>query len=200
MHLHNPGFKLTAVSIATLLTVLGGLTFNQASLAQSNRQSTLSLRDMAKYYSGLPHQDRAFSLLQGQIDQINPSPLATDSIVGNVWRNADSFSGHVDVLSQISVVKRTGPDPLSLVQSFAPWGGDGIRPFNIEVLSGPEGRVIATIEIGYLEDDSVSGIRNRLDIKRNSNGQWEIIKAGRQYLCQRGHTGGEVGWAGSVCL
>jgi hypothetical protein len=200
MHLHNPGFKLTAISIATLLTILGGLTFNQTSLAQSNRQSTLSLRDMAKYYSGLPHQDRAFSLLQRQIDQINPSPLATDSIVSNVWRNANSFSGHVDVLSQIPVADRTGADPLALAMRYAKWERDGSRPFNIELLSDMEDQVIVTIEIGNLQDDSVSGIRNRLDTRRKSNGQWEILKAGRQYLCHRGHTGGEVGWAGSVCI
>lgn len=47
-----------------------------------------------------------------------------------------------------------------------------------------------------LADDSVAGIRNRIELRRNQN-KWEIVWVGEQYKCQpnRGHQD----WSGSVC-
>jgi len=58
-----------------------------------------------------------------------------------------------------------------------------------------ETAVIVYTIIG-LADDSVAGIRNRIELKRNQN-KWEIIWVGEQYKCQpnRGHQD----WSGSLC-
>jgi hypothetical protein len=45
-------------------------------------------------------------------------------------------------------------------------------------------------------DDSVRGIRNRIELRRSQN-KWEIVWVGRQYKCQpnRGHQN----WSSSLC-
>lgn len=55
--------------------------------------------------------------------------------------------------------------------------------------------VIVHTTVG-LADDSVSGIRNRIELRRNQN-KWKIVWVGRQYKCQpnRGHQD----WSGSLC-
>ena len=47
-----------------------------------------------------------------------------------------------------------------------------------------------------LADDSVGGIRHRIELKRTSN-KWEIVWVGRQYKCQSGR--GHKDWSGSLC-
>lgn len=201
MQLNMAGFKFVSLlATTTFLTTIGTLMFNHTSFAQTDRQVTLPLVDITKYYKNLPHQNRAIQLLQRQMDAINPSPLQVDSIFSNVWRNPNNFSGHIDILNQIPLADRTGADPLALAMRYAKWEGDGSRPTKIELLSGPENQVIVTVDLGNLQDDSTSGIRHRIDTKRKSNGQWEITKAGRQFLCHRGHSGGESGWAASLCI
>ncbi|MFW9262640.1 hypothetical protein [Nostoc sp. CALU 546] len=77
-------------------------------------------------------------------------------------------------------------------------------------LEEQEGRKSEEISIAYptqntstivhttvgLADDSVSGIRNRIELRRNKN-KWEVVWVGRQYKCQpnRGHQD----WSGSLC-
>ncbi len=58
-----------------------------------------------------------------------------------------------------------------------------------------ETAVIVQTIVG-LADDSVAGIRNRIELKRNQN-KWEIVWVGRQYKCQpnRGHQN----WSSSLC-
>ncbi|WP_414586988.1 peptidoglycan-binding domain-containing protein [Scytonema sp. PCC 10023] len=58
-----------------------------------------------------------------------------------------------------------------------------------------ETAVIVYTIIG-LGDDSVAGMRNRIELKRNQN-KWEIVWVGEQYKCQpnRGHQD----WSGSLC-
>jgi hypothetical protein len=55
--------------------------------------------------------------------------------------------------------------------------------------------VIVHTTVG-LADDSVSAIRNRIELRRNQN-KWKIVWVGRQYKCQpnRGHQD----WSGSLC-
>lgn len=55
--------------------------------------------------------------------------------------------------------------------------------------------VIVHTTVG-LADDSVSGIRNRIELRRNQN-KWKIVWVGRQYKCQpnRGHQD----WSDSLC-
>jgi hypothetical protein len=99
MQLNTPIFKfVTLLTATTVLTTIGALMFNHASLAQTNRQVTLSLTS---------------------IDAIDPSPLQVDSIFSNVWRNGNTFSGHVDILSQIPLADRTGANPLGLAIPYA---------------------------------------------------------------------------------
>jgi hypothetical protein len=189
---------IALLATTALITVLGSMTLGLASLAQSDsRLSTLSLRDIAQYYSGLPHQDRALSLLQSQLEATDPSLLQSDSIVGNIWRNNNSFTGHVDMLSRIPAAQRVGSDPITLIMEYAKWSDEGGNPFNIQLLQGPDNQVIATVDRGGLRDDSVSDIRYRFDIQRQANGQWEIKKAGQQYRCQPGR--GQQDWAGTLC-
>ncbi len=58
-----------------------------------------------------------------------------------------------------------------------------------------ETAVIVHTIIG-LADDSVAGIRNRIELKRNQN-KWEIVWIGEQYKCQSGR--GHQDWSGSIC-
>ncbi len=47
-----------------------------------------------------------------------------------------------------------------------------------------------------LADDSVGGIRHRIELRRTSN-KWEIVWVGRQYKCQPGR--GHQDWSGTLC-
>ncbi|MBD2726398.1 hypothetical protein H6G96_08665 [Nostoc sp. FACHB-892] len=55
--------------------------------------------------------------------------------------------------------------------------------------------VIVHTTVG-LADDSVSGKRNRIELRRNKN-KWEIVWVGRQYKCQPNR--GYQDWSGSLC-
>ena len=150
-------------------------------------QPSLSLRGIVQFYDGLPHQDRAISLLQQQIDKANPELLRADSIAANVWRNSATLAGHEDSLGGIAESDRTGTDPLDIAMTVA-----AVRtgaPVDIEVLYGPgvesPNQAMVTITEGGLLDDSLAGLRYRFDII-NQNGQWTITRAGRQFRCQQG--------------
>jgi hypothetical protein len=58
-----------------------------------------------------------------------------------------------------------------------------------------ETAVIVYTIIG-LADDSVGGIRNRIELKRNQN-KWEIVWVGEQYKCQLGR--GHQDWSDKLC-
>lgn len=191
----------TAGVLALLVTGLGTLasvpTFAPAS-AQSST-APISLLNMARYYSGLPHQDRALALLQSQIQTLNPALLQADSIASNVWRDTSTLAGHEDILSQIPAAKRAGANPLTLAIDNASLRVG--QPMNIELLSGPNvespNQVMVTVDQSATLDDSVAGVRHRFDMTLR-NGQWEIVKAGRQVRCQLGR--GHQEWAASGCL
>ena len=130
---------------------------------------------------------------------MNPELLEADSIVANVWRNADSLSGHVNILDNIPAANRTGADPLDLAMANV-----NLRtgaPVDIELLSGanvesPE-QVMVTIIQGGILDDSIAGIRYRFDIARQ-NDTWEIQRAGQQFRCHLGR--GQQDWSDASCL
>ena len=184
------------IGFAILGGFLGGMGFR--AIAQTT-QPPLSLVDAARFYSGLPHQTRALQLLQTQIDKSNPALLEADSITSNVWRDSAAFVGHADTLSQIPATQRAGTDPLTMALAVvAPSTG---RPLDIEVLpSGPSAevpsRVIVTIDQSGLLDDSVAAFRDRFDIAAQ-DGQWAIVKAGRQFRCQPGR--GHQDWSADLC-
>ena len=105
--------KPKPILLLAVFTLLGGITWAVKPLAfAQNGQPAIRLINIVKYYEGLPYQDRALGLLQNQIDNMNPELLQADSIVANVWRNADPLSGHVDILDSIPAANRTGADPL----------------------------------------------------------------------------------------
>lgn len=58
-----------------------------------------------------------------------------------------------------------------------------------------ETSVIVHTVVG-LADDSVGGIRHRIELRRNQN-KWEIVWVGRQYKCQPGR--GHQNWSSSLC-
>jgi hypothetical protein len=184
---------LTACGI--LVGLAGGL---KPLVYAQNSPLPIRLIDVAKYYEGLSHQDRALRILQSQIDAMNPELLQGDSIMANVWRNADVFLGHMNFLNDIPTTNRAGPDPLDLAIAAAnlPSGA----PVHIEVLpeSAAESptQVIVTITQAVTADDSVAGIRYRFDIQRQ-NDTWEIQKAGKQFRCQSGR--GQQDWADALC-
>lgn len=161
-------------------------------------QPSLSLLNMAKFYSGLPQQDSALLTLQRQIDSTSPELLRADSIASNVWRNTSTLIGHEDILSQISAANRVGTDPVSMAIAVAsPAVG---APLNLEVipLDGVESpsRVMVTLDRGGFLDDSVAGDRHRFDMSRQ-NGQWTITRAGRQIRCQQGR--GHQDYSTALC-
>ena len=183
------------IGFAILGGLLGGMRFG--AIAQTT-QPPLSLVDVARFYSGLPHQTRALQLLQAQIDKSNPALLEADSISSNIWRDSATFVGHADTLSQIPAAQRTGTDPLTMALAVvAPSAG---RPLDIEVL--PSGsaeapsRVIVTIDRSGLLDDSVAAFRDRFDFAAQ-DGQWAMVKAGRQFRCQPGR--GHQDWSADLC-
>ncbi|MEL6814129.1 MAG: hypothetical protein AAFP03_04850 [Cyanobacteria bacterium J06598_3] len=183
--------------IAILLSSLVG-SIKAPALAQS-QQPSLRLVDLAKFYSGLPHQERALQLLQQQVNTLNPELLSADNIAANVWRNSATLAGHTDILGQIPAANQTGPDPLQLALSAAaPRTG---TPLDIEVLpsGGVEApnQVMITVTKGGALDDSVAGVRDRFDIQLQ-NGQWQIQRAGRQVRCQAGR--GHQNFSAENCL
>lgn len=173
-------FALTAV-------LLTGSQF--ASVAQN--QQSISLIDMARFYTGQPQQDGALRTLQRQIDNNYPELLQADSVVSNVWRNSPTLVGHDNILNQIPLQSRSGSDPVSVALAVAaPTVG---APLHVEVLPTEGGvespsRVMVTVDRGGFSDDSVEGDRHRFDMLRQ-NEQWTIQRAGRQIRCQpgRGH-------------
>ncbi|MEM7578916.1 MAG: peptidoglycan-binding domain-containing protein [Cyanobacteria bacterium P01_A01_bin.80] len=102
------------------------------------------------------------------------------------------------------------------VQEFI--SSNGIKDFNPKSIAvqlfnnsfDEEGRKSEDISVAYptretavivytiigLADDSVGGIRNRIELKRNQN-KWEIVWVGEQYKCQLGR--GHQDWSGSLC-
>lgn len=67
---------------------------------------------------------------------------------------------------------------------------------SITYVSPRETAVILRTIIG-LADDSVRGVRFRIELKRNQN-RWEIIWVGRQFRCQPGR--GQQDWAATLCI
>ena len=160
-------------------------------------QPRLFLPSLARFYSGLPHQDRALSLLQDQIDKSNPELLQADSIAANVWRDSATLVGHEDILGGIAEGNHTGQDPLAMALSIA-----NVRPgapVDIEVLYDqaelPSEAMVTITREGFL-DDSVDGSRYRFDMEKQGE-QWTITRAGRQFRCQPGR--GQQDWAAGFC-
>jgi hypothetical protein len=73
--------------------------------------------------------------------------------------------------------------------------GRGFDEVSITYTAQDQAVILRTI-IG-LAEDSVSGVRFRVELKRNQN-RWEIIWVGRQFRCQPGR--GQQDWAATLCL
>ena len=73
---------------------------------------------------------------------------------------------------------------------------EGRKSEDISVAHPTRETAVIVHTIVGLADDSVAGIRDRIELKRNQN-KWEIVWVGRQYKCQpnRGHQN----WSGSLC-
>lgn len=208
-------------------SVLGGLALGLKPLALAQDvPPPISVLNMARFYTGLPHQDRALWLLQSQINQMDPELLQADEITANVWRDSEPLVGHLDILEEIPEDELTGTDPLVLAIAQA-----NLRtgaPVKIEMLSGPNletpDQVMVTVTATGLLDDSVAGIRYRFDIKQqeadtdqeevdtkqeevdtdqeevNTNQEealWEIRRAGQQIRCHPGR--GHQDWSDTPC-
>lgn len=89
-------------------------------------------------------------------------------------------------------------------------GGNGAAEAMFSNSFDEEGRKSEDISVAYptretavivytiigLADDSVGGIRNRIELKRNQN-KWEIVWVGEQYKCQLGR--GHQDWSDRLC-
>ncbi len=182
-----------------LFAVAGGLLgvwgFNRLVVAQP---TSISLMNVVRFYTGLPHQERAVFLLQQQISQMEPELLQADSIFANVWRNRDSLDSHVNILDQIDPSERSGSDPLML--ALAQVRRDPGTPTAVELLpasnvESPD-TALVTVTVSGLLDDSVAANRYRFDLRRQ-DATWEIVRAGRQNRCQPGR-GSQV-WTSTLC-
>ena len=90
-------------------------------------------------------------------------------------------------------------DPLLFTQDrFGPWEPTGSNyGQDLQVIVGtPEQRVILYSQWG-LSDDSVAGIRTRLDFMPASEDQWELVWVGQQFICHPGR--GQQDWAMDLC-
>lgn len=69
------------------------------------------------------------------------------------------------------------------------------KPAKIETCKFGENEfaVLATYDVK--EDDSVAGVRYRVEFNKNSEGKFEFAQLGRQYRCARGRTG----WSKELC-
>lgn len=74
---------------------------------------------------------------------------------------------------------------------------EGRKSENISVayLTRETAAIVHTV-VG-LADDSVGGIRHRIELKRTSN-KWEIVWVGRQHSCYPGR--GHQNWSSSPCV
>jgi hypothetical protein len=130
---------------------------------------------------------------------LNLAPLLQNNatLSERIWRDDSSFVGYADKLNRIPEAQRVGPDPITLVAEQFRWSDEGANPSTVQILEGPDGQFIATVERVGLRDDSVSAIRDRLLMQRQANGQWEIKQAGQQYRCMAGR--GHQNWAAALC-
>ncbi len=73
---------------------------------------------------------------------------------------------------------------------------EGRKSEDISVAYPTRETAVIVHSIVGLADDSVGGIRNRIELRRNQN-KWEIVWVGRQYKCQLGR--GHQDWSSSLC-
>jgi hypothetical protein len=73
---------------------------------------------------------------------------------------------------------------------------EGRKSEDISVAYPTRETAVIVHSIVGLADDSVGGIRNRIELRRNQN-KWEIVWVGRQYKCQSGR--GHQDWSSSLC-
>jgi hypothetical protein len=90
-------------------------------------------------------------------------------------------------------------DPLSFAQDrFGPWEAEtgNYRQELQVIVDTPEQKVIVHSEWG-LADDSVAGIRTRLDFVSAPDDPWELVWVGQQFICHRGR--GQQAWEAELC-
>jgi Putative peptidoglycan binding domain len=85
----------------------------------------------------------------------------------------------------------------SLFKGTAEEDGRSFEEISIIYGRDPRSAVILWTREG-LADDSVSGIRFRIELSRSlSQNQWSIVWVGRQFRCQAGR--GQQDWAAALC-
>lgn len=158
----------------------------------------ISLPNVVRFYTGLPHQERAIFILQQQINQTTPELLQGDDIFANVWRDSPTLLGHVNILNQIAPGDRSGSDPLTLALSQvqrSPGTATEIELLPAPSVESPQ-MVMVSVTLSGLLDDSVAAQRYRFDLRRQDT-TWEIVRAGRQNRCRLGR--GSQTWSSTLC-
>ena len=128
--------------------------------------------------------------------------VTTDS---STIQGRGSYSA-LDLNQFSSDISLTGSDPKTLALAAFGTGEareqEGTFQETVSVNTSNPTRVIVTITHTGLLDDSVHGIRYRVDFEpqASSSGksQWQMVWAGRQYTCQPGR--GATDWTTELCL
>jgi hypothetical protein len=112
----------------------------------------------------------------------------------------------IDLAMLPDAVSLTGADPeaialdaFGLTEGLATDGGEGAEQTVETTIMGEEAIVVIT-QMGLL-DDSVQGMRYRVELEAmpdTDSTQWELISAGRQYVCWPGR--GAQDWSSELCL
>ncbi|NCJ05462.1 hypothetical protein GS597_02820 [Synechococcales cyanobacterium C] len=181
--------------LASALSVLGTSGLSKLVAAQP---APISLPNVVRFYTGLPHQERAIFILQQQINQTTPELLQGDDIFANVWRDSPTLLGHVNILNQIAPGDRSGSDPLTLALSQvqrSPGTATEIELLPAPSVESPQ-MVMVSVTLSGLLDDSVAAQRYRFDLRRQDT-TWEIVRAGRQNRCRLGR--GSQTWSSTLC-
>ncbi|MEB3355435.1 MAG: hypothetical protein VKK04_01720 [Synechococcales bacterium] len=93
----------------------------------------------------------------------------------------------------------TGNDPEAIALKIFGASEPTEGPYQEEIRvddSNPEQPVVILTQMG-LADDSVKGIKYRLDFEPATQQEWRLTWAGQQYVCYRGSVGEE--WQPDLC-
>jgi murein L,D-transpeptidase YcbB/YkuD len=160
------------------------------------------------FYSGIVDGVFGAKTQEAVINFQKSQQLVADGIVGEkTWSklnaaleqsNARADFRVINVQEFISSnrIKVTNPKAIAVQLFSNSQEEEGRKSEDITVAYPTRETALIVHTIIGLADDSVAGIRNRIELRRNQN-KWEIVWVGEQYKCQpnRGHQD----WSSSLC-
>ncbi|MDJ0772539.1 MAG: peptidoglycan-binding domain-containing protein [Mastigocoleus sp. MO_167.B18] len=133
--------------------------------------------------------------------------LVPDGIVGEkTWAKLNAVLQEDNPRSNFRVlnveefsnqIKDFDPKAVAIQLFNTPYEGEGRRSEEISVAYSTADSAVIIHTILGLADDSINGMRYRLELERNRRNEWEIIWVGLQTKCQ--YNRGHQDWSDRLC-